>query len=100
MDDAKKRKRPVETGRCDKVAPKSRVGTPNVCTGTYRITNHANTAGDKQEIVSIRLAGTKRPDIHGGSTKSCTDEADGLKSCSGVLSMPTHAWRCERLENA
>ena len=47
-------------------------------------------AGDTQEIVSIDSADQKWPDPPGGSTRSCTDEADGLKSCPGMLSTHIH----------
>jgi len=63
---------------------------PNMHRHVQSVADHANTAGHTQEIVNIHSADQKWPDPPGGSTRSCTDEADGLESCPGMLSARIH----------
>ena len=73
----------------DEGKSRNHANTPNMRAGEESVENHANTAGNTQEL-SARTADPEPPDIPASSTGSCTEKADGPESCPGTLSARIH----------
>ena len=74
----------------DQAESRSHVGTPNMWVDMCGVAKRANTAGNTQQRVSTCTEDPEPPDLPDRSTRACIDEADGLESCPGMLSIRIH----------